>query len=96
MPSFDEHCAESIQLFGEPFGKVHKWLDEFAFQPPYGMRHRKKRHHQAGIEEVRKLWGDKAAAAARQHIISDLKMEGWTTGHPFPKTEQEYVALGFF
>ena len=25
--------------------------------------------------EVRKHWGDKAAAAARQHVISDLKME---------------------
>ena len=40
------------------------------------MRHRKKRHHLKVIEEVRALWGDEAAEAARTHIISDLKEEG--------------------
>ena len=96
MPSFEHHCAESIQMFGKPFEEVHKWLDEFAGRAPYGMRHRKLRHHQAGVEEVRKLWGDDAAKAARQHIISDLKIEGWTEQHPFPRNEREYVSMGLF
>ena len=60
------------------------------------MKHRKLRHHLAGIMEVRKQWGDKAAAAARQHIISDLKMEGWTEGQPIPRDEHEYVRMGLF
>ena len=60
------------------------------------MRHRKKRHHEAGVEEVRRQWGEQAAAAARQHIISDLKMEGWTEEQPFPRNEQEYVSMGLF
>jgi hypothetical protein len=96
MPSFEQHCAESIVLLGKPFGEVHKWLDEFAGRPPYGMRHRKLRHHQAGINEARKRWGDEAAAAARQHIISDLKMEGWTEDQPFPRDERDYVRMGLF
>jgi hypothetical protein len=44
MPSFAEHCAETTAALGEPFEEVHRWLDEFAGKPPYGMRHRKLRH----------------------------------------------------
>jgi hypothetical protein len=73
MPSFTEHCAQTTAVLVKPFEEVHRWLDEFAGQAPYGMRHRKLRHHLAGIEQVRKLWGDQAAAAARLHIIADLK-----------------------
>ena len=76
MPSFEQHCEESIQLFGEPFEEVHRWLDEFA--RCQGMHHRIFRHHEAGIEEVRRKWGDKAAAAARAHITADLNMSLWT------------------
>ena len=69
MAHFDQHCAEALSKFGKPYAEVHRWLDEFAGKPPYGMRHRKKRHHLAGIEEVRKLWGDEAAEAARQQSL---------------------------
>jgi hypothetical protein len=96
MPSFEQHCSESLGRFGKPFSDVHKWLDELAGRPPWGMRHRKFRHHRAGIEEVRKRWGDEAAAAARQHIVSDLKMEGWTEDQPFPRDETDYVRMGLF
>lgn len=65
-------------------------------KPPYGMRHRKKRHHRAGIEEVRQLWGNEAAEAARQHIITDLKLEGWRESDPFPEDEAHYQRLGLF
>ena len=96
MPSFTEHCAETTAKLGQPFAEVHVWLDEFADQPPYGMRHRKLRHHLAGIEEVRKRWGEAAATAAQLHIIADLKQEGWTEDQPFPRDERHYQAMGLF
>lgn len=93
---FEEHCAESKFLSGEPFDYVHRWLDEFAGKPPYGMRHRKLRHHMQGIMEVEKMWGPKAAEAARRHIISDLMTEGWKEGDHFPLNEVDYVRMGLF
>ncbi len=60
------------------------------------MRHRKLRHHLTGIEQARKLWGDEAAAAARPHIIADLKQEGWTEEMPFPWDEGHYKGVGLF
>jgi hypothetical protein len=96
MPCIEEHLTESITFFGTGFADVHRWLDEFAGKPPYGMRHRKLRHHQAGIEQVRHKWGDLAAEAARQHIISDLKTDGWKQGDPFPRDEADYVRIGLF
>ena len=96
MPTFDHHCAQAFQTFGKPYAEVHLWLDEFAGKPPYGMRHRKKRHHLAGIEEVRQAWGSEAAEAARQHIVADLKTEGWQESDPFPKDESHYQWLGLF
>ena len=42
-------------------------------------------------EEVRKKWGDQAAEAARLHILSDLKMEGWEPEqHPFPRNQTHF------
>lgn len=92
----EEHYQESIRLFGQPFQEVHQWLDEFADTLECRMRHRKKRHHLKGIEEVRLKWGDLAADVARQHIISDLKMEGWSERDHFPKDEADYVKMGLF
>ena len=93
---FEAHCLESIILFGEPFKEVHLWLDEFMGAPGIGARHRRKRHHRAGLEEARRLFGDRAAEAARQHIISDLKMEGWQETYHFPVDENDYVRMGLF
>jgi hypothetical protein len=55
-----------------------------------------KRHHLAGIKEVVRLFWEKAREAARQHIISDLKEEGWSENDPFPKDEHHYVKMGLF
>jgi hypothetical protein len=33
---------------------------------------------------------------AKQHIVSDLKTEGWTTDDPFPQNEDDYVRICFF
>ena len=94
MPFFTEHCAETKAVLGKPLQEMHRWLDEFAGQSPYGIRVRKLRHHLAGIEQARKLWGDQAAA--RLHIVADLKQEGWTEDQPFPRDEQHYKRMGFF
>ena len=96
MPSFEQHCQESIELFGQAWPQVHKWLDEFAGQKPYGMRHRHLRHHEQGIAEAGRLFGPAAQAVARQHIISDLKQEGWTESDPFPKNPDHYKKMGLW
>ena len=96
MPTFEVHCQQSIALFGQPYKEVHNWLDGFAGKPGYGMRHRQVRHHLEGIHRVRELFGDDAAKVARQHVITDLKEEGWVEGDPFPIDEQDYVRIGFF
>lgn len=92
----EDHCKESLELFGQEYGAVHKWLDEFAGTPEYGMRHRKKRHHLQGLDEIEKLFGKDAVAVARKHIESDLQEEGWTKSDSFPKDEKDYVKMGLF
>jgi hypothetical protein len=96
MSTFEKHCQQALAQFGKPYEEVHRWLDEFAGKPGYGMRHRRVRHHLAGIEQVRNIFGDEAVSAARQHIITDLKEEGWVESDPFPIDEQDYVRIGFF
>jgi hypothetical protein len=91
MSTFEKHCEESIRLFGQPFEEVHRWLDQFQGTPEYGMRHRRVRHHEAGIQEAIRIFGEKAGLVARQHIISDLKEEGWTENDLFPKDERDYM-----
>ena len=96
MPTFAEHCRQSLERFGVDHAAVHHWLDEFAGTPEYGFRHRRKRHHEAGIRQVAELFGEVAAQAARQHIIADLKQEGWTEKDRFPRDEADYVKMGLF
>lgn len=60
MPSFEQHCKESRQRFDQPYAEVHRWLGALAGTPEYGFRHRRKRHHEAGIREVVKLFGPEA------------------------------------
>jgi len=71
--TFEEHCEESIRLFGKPYEELHRWLDEFMGAPGLGARHRKIRHHEAGIRKAVKLFGQEVGKVARQHIISDFK-----------------------
>ena len=93
---FEEHCKESEALFGAPFAEVHRWLDEFAFKEPYGLRHRHLRHHEAGIQEAVRLFGEAAGPVARQHMISDMKQEGWTENDEFPKDRDHYFKIGLW
>lgn len=96
MSCFEDHRRESVNLFGKSYAEVHLWLDEFAGSKKYGFKHRKVRHHEAGIAEACRIFAQEAGAVARQHIISDLKTEGWTPDDPFPKDEYDYVEIGFF
>jgi len=82
--------------FGKPYAELHRWLDEFAGTERYGMRHRRVRHHQAGINEAKRIFGPDAGPVARQHIISDLLQEGWTECDLFPQDEDHYVRMGLF
>ena len=92
----EDHCAQALASFGCEFREVHEWLDEFAGKPGYGMRHRRVRHHHAGIEEVYQRWGEDAAKAAEQHVMADLREEGWQESDPFPRDEAHYVEIGLF
>ena len=97
MPYLEQHCEESERLFRNPFREVHIWLDAYAGTKEYGFSHRKKRHHMEGIQTVKELFGETASLAARQHIISDLKGDGWKEEeHRFPKDEQDYKKMGLF
>jgi len=96
MPKLDEHCSESQKTFGKDFAEVHIWLDEFAGTPEYGFRHRRKRHHEAGIRKAVEIFGEVVVPVARQHIVSDLKQEGWTEKDHFPRDEADYVKMGLF
>ena len=92
----EEHEHESLALFGVAWTEVHLWLDEFAGRPEVGMHHRQFRHHRAGIHEAEKLFGKDGAMAARMHIMSDLKEEGWKESDRFPEDEADYVRMGLF
>lgn len=70
MASREEHSKDCVKALGEPFFEVHDWLDEL--WPTVGPCHRFIRHHEGGVEEVRKMWGDKAAEAAKIHIRKDF------------------------
>ncbi|MGE5364417.1 MAG: hypothetical protein ACM3SM_09820 [Bacteroidota bacterium] len=54
------------------------------------MRHRRFRYQQAGINEAAGLFGEGTREPARQHTLSDLKLEGWSENDPFPADEQHY------
>ncbi len=59
-------------------------------------RHRRKRHHWRGVQEVQSRFGEVAAEAAMQHIKSDLRQEGWTEADRFPRDEADYLQMGLF
>ena len=69
MASLNEHCADCRRELGEDFKHVHVWMD--ALFKVLGPKHRSARHHMGGVEQVRKMWGDRAARAAEIHISKD-------------------------
>jgi hypothetical protein len=87
--TFEEHCRQALATFGRDHAAVHRGLDEFHGVPGIGARRRKFRHHEQGIAKAERLFGPEAAKAARQHIESDLRQEGWTEAAPFPRDQED-------
>jgi DNA-binding GntR family transcriptional regulator len=82
---YKSHCLECKQKLGKDWAVVHRWLDEFACN---GLNwHRGLRHHLDGVEEVRRMWGDQAAEAARLHIEADFGV--------VPSREEVHRMVGF-
>ena len=93
---FEDHCKECINKLGKPYEEVHRWLDALAGQSPWGMKHRKFRHHEEGLNIIEEMFGKEARRAGYLHIVSDLKMDQWDESMPFPKNEKDYVEMGLF
>jgi len=70
MPDEREHAAECLEKLGQPFTKVHVWLDQF-FRVYWGMPHRIILHHRLGVELAGLIFGPEAREAARLHILAD-------------------------
>jgi hypothetical protein len=74
-----------MEAFGDPYEEVHRWLDGLAFKEgKLDLNHRRHRHHAEGIKEIARMYGDKAAKAARQHILDD-------EGHIFTREEIQKI-----
>lgn len=94
---YEEHCLHCKELLGEEFGYVHSWLDEFFNSEKYRTKHRFLRHHRAGMEEVRRMWGDRAAEAAKIHLIDDLQGERMGAGEDeIAEDETDYKKRGYW
>ena len=69
MSHINTHCADCLRELGKEYREVHMWLDELFVK--LGPKHRDARHHEGGIEEARKLFGEEGAKAAEIHIKED-------------------------
>ena len=84
MASIDQHCKDCINLLGEHFDEVHRWIDELAGIMPIQFLsdyHRSFRHNSYGIAVVRSLFGPKAETAAKIHLVRDC--EDWMCPNGF-------------
>jgi hypothetical protein len=59
MMTLEQHCIESLKMFGGMFEEVHRWLDEYSGCDEYGYLHRVNRHHEAGLRQIIDLFGKK-------------------------------------
>lgn len=100
---FEQHCRRCQDLIGNPFARVHLWIDQLAWLEGAGWEgerfdpgHRRHRHHMAGIDQVRQMWGDKSAQAAALHVLDDLYGPvPHSAKHEIPLDEQDYVRKGW-
>ena len=71
MASLERHKLDCVDALGESFQEVHEWLD--ALFSLFGPMHRKVRHHKEGIAEIKARYGERAAIAAKIHILRDCR-----------------------
>ena len=64
-----QHCKECLKKMGNDWDCVHAWLDEPAKKYWPWKGHRQIRHHDEGVREVKRMWGEEAAIAAEMHIF---------------------------
>ena len=77
MSKISTHCNDCEKILGKKYKYVHEWLDEYAkkYNPYiYLEYHRQFRHHEKGVEEVKKKWGHYSCMAAKLHIIRDVEI----------------------
>lgn len=86
MADFEQHCRETHIILGNRFETVPRWLDEFFLSPQYGTRHRRLRHHEAGIHEAARLFGPEAG----EHAL-DRHDEDSFTASSTDEFTQEYA-----
>lgn len=72
MASLEQHCADCKAELGEEFRDVHVWLDQFYDPAKCSYMHRAFRHHDKGVSEAFKIWGEKGAKAVEIHIKRDF------------------------
>ena len=68
----EEHEKQSIDVFGKPWTEVHVFLDQF-FPLFRGADHRRILHHETGVNEVVRRFGEEARPVAELHIKMDWK-----------------------
>jgi hypothetical protein len=84
---FEQHCARTVEMFGDSYAKVHLWLDELAHvNGKFDPGHRKHRHTREGIQQVCAWWGVGAGLAAEQHLLDDFFGPG-------PHSEAQRLAI---
>lgn len=93
MATCENHCEWDNLKFGKHYEEVHKWLDQFCGVELYRTKHRRVRHHEQEIREAVRIFGKYAEAFVRQHIVIDLKEEGWKESDHFPEDELDYVKM---
>ena len=74
MAKIETHVQDCETVLGKGYKETHEWLDAYAKKyNPFLMLeyHRKFRHHDKAVEEVKKKWGYYAEKAAKLHIIRD-------------------------
>ena len=67
-----EHEQQTIEVFGKPWTEVHVFLDQF--QPRFrGPEHRRILHHETGVNEIVRRFGEEARPVAELHIKTDWR-----------------------
>ena len=94
---FEEHCKRTMEVLGDEYPHVHLWLDALAWDKDKGFNpfHRKFRHHQQGVAQVRDRWGEGAAKAAERHILDDLYGPGVNDPRLIPVDQAQYAVSNF-
>ncbi|MBW2967120.1 hypothetical protein KY362_01400 [Candidatus Woesearchaeota archaeon] len=65
----DEHCARSLELFGDTGLDYHLWIDQYARRD--GWMHRRELHHKEGISQGVFIFGEEARPHLEKHVLDD-------------------------